>query len=135
MNEWPGAAILNEKLTERGASRRLALELGTDPSNVTRWKRGAWPDPQLWARIEQALDIPAGTLRKASGAGTTDQVAELAVRVTMLEESVSRRGDVVELRSLMADQSELIQQLSAELAGLGAEVARLRKRGSQGGGK
>ena len=48
----------------RGALARLAEKLGTSPANVSRWySLQSTPDPVLWPRIEQALELSPGTLR------------------------------------------------------------------------
>lgn len=96
----------------RGALARLAEKLGTSPANVSRWySLQSTPDPQLWPRIEQALELPPGTLRSVG--------------------SVSQLDDAAELRALVTALSIAQAELSERLAELGAEVAQLRGRTRQ----
>lgn len=90
MKEWPGAEILEAALVERGSSRRLALALGTDPSNVTRWKRGAWPDPSMWPQIEEALGLPSGTLTRSTGGVSAAGIEELRERLDQVEATLAQ---------------------------------------------
>ena len=109
VNEWPGADALRKALTARGTSRRLAIEIGTDPSNVTRWKRGTWPDPALIPRIESALGLEPGSL---SG--------------------VSQRDEVAELRALVIEQGRQLIELTQRVQDLDAGIAQLRRATGQG---
>jgi hypothetical protein len=52
-----GAQILAERLSERGAKRRLAEKLGISQAVVTNWLKGRLPASKTRAKLEDILGI------------------------------------------------------------------------------
>lgn len=74
----------------RGTQTRIAEQLGVRVTAVNKWAKGYnIPEPQHWARLEQLLDLPAGTFTPLANEGSPSEV------MTMLR-AISARLDVVE---------------------------------------
>jgi transcriptional regulator with XRE-family HTH domain len=113
----PLATVIAEALQRqgRGSKAALAAALGVTPSSVSRWATGEdTPDMTRWPRIEEVLNLDAGTFARALGISDTEvslrqELSELAAKVDMLQAAV--------------------EQLEAHLGrGLGGDTGDKRKR-------
>lgn len=84
--------VLREQITNGKYKRQqdLADVLDVAGATVSRWQSGeSTPSPDLWPRVEQALDLEAGTLSRAAfDAVTPSGGDELSAQVEMLGDLV-----------------------------------------------
>jgi transcriptional regulator with XRE-family HTH domain len=113
----PLATVIAEALQRqgRGSKAALAASLGVTPSSVSRWATGEdTPDMTRWPRIEEVLNLDAGTFARALGISDTEvslrqELSDLSAKVDMLQAAV--------------------EQLEAHLGrGLGGDTGDKRKR-------
>lgn len=113
----PLATVIAEALQRqgRGSKAALAAALGVTPSSVSRWATGEdTPDMTRWPRIEEVLNLDAGTFARALGISDTEvslrqELSDLSAKVDMLQAAV--------------------EQLEAHLGrGLGGDTGDKRKR-------
>jgi len=94
----PLATVIAEALQRqgRGSKAALAAALGVTPSSVSRWATGEdTPDMTRWPRIEEVLNLDAGTFARALGISDTEvslrqELSDLAAKVDMLQAAVEQ---------------------------------------------
>ncbi len=94
----PLATVIAEALQRqgRGSKAALATALGVTPSSVSRWATGEdTPDMSRWPRIEEVLNLDAGTFARALGISDTEvslrqELSDLAAKVDMLQAAVEQ---------------------------------------------
>jgi transcriptional regulator with XRE-family HTH domain len=94
----PLATVIAEALQRqgRGSKAALATALGVTPSSVSRWATGEdTPDMTRWPRIEEVLNLDAGTFARALGISDTEvslrqELSDLAAKVDMLQAAVEQ---------------------------------------------
>lgn len=84
---WEGSDALRAALKGRGRKTEFAAAMGVNPSQVSRWIRGAQPDEELWPQIEKAAGI---TLERTNW---RDEAARLQEQVDELRAAVLRHGE------------------------------------------
>ncbi len=92
------ASVIAEALQRqgRGSKAALAAALGVTPSSVSRWATGEdTPDMTRWPRIEEVLNLDAGTFARALGISDTEvslrqELSDLSAKVDMLQAAVEQ---------------------------------------------
>jgi transcriptional regulator with XRE-family HTH domain len=92
------ASVIAEALQSqgRGSKAALAAALGVTPSSVSRWATGEdTPDMTRWPRIEEVLNLDAGTFARALGISDTEvslrqELSDLSGKVDMLQAAVKQ---------------------------------------------
>lgn len=85
---------LADPASPRGASRRLAEQLGVSPPTVSGYARGVFtPDMTRWPDIERFFGWEPGAIAAAVGAESAvdplDRIRELEARLALLEDLVA----------------------------------------------
>jgi transposase-like protein len=76
-------------LKPRGKKAAFAAKMNVNPSQVSRWIRGATPDEELWPQIEEAAGMPSGTLMRTNW---RDEASRLQAQIDALDTRVLKQG-------------------------------------------
>lgn len=94
---------------ERGMLKRLSDELGVSAPTVSRWySLESSPDPSMWERIEELLDMGHGELSRAA---MITQPGQAGPTNAELLEAIQA------LHALIANMGAVIEQLAAQVLG------------------
>lgn len=104
MAEYSGKTRLTAALSDTGVKAHVARVTGVNASTVTHWAAGGRPNPDKWAKIEQALDKPPGWLSSPD----LEETVELLVQCVVLLLVRAGRNDpaVRELLARLPSQTE-----------------------------
>lgn len=116
------AQLLRARLTERGAQKRLAVEMGVEQSTVSQWVNGrSEPTADKWPVIEEALGLEAHSIALAKG--------NVPGRDALpLDESAAALRDLADTVAAITAQLDRVESQLAALDDVQARLGALEER-------